>query len=853
LVGQWLAGVAVLALLDLLFGLPVWLRWIALVVQAGWALRGIGSILLNDIERVSEDRAARTIEERHPELDNALIHAVQFERAASQEDRLWAGLIGREMERAQRLAGDIPPEYRSERLDERAVRLRAAALLAGWALATAVAPGIVSVVIPRLYLPWRDSNTPPYSLTRFEVRPGATSIPASDGLTITARVTGLRTDNPALLVHGDGRAWQRIGLMEDAPDTYSVRLDPLRSNAEFYVEGSTGRSPIYRIAVTRPPVVRSIHVASVGPGPGDGSEAIRFGSGEALHGPDGAEMDLEIESDRALRSGELIVDTQDGQPIRVPLLIHLRSTARATGRITLTRPGTLRVLLTATDGQVNPNAAHGPIRIDADGRLSVRMDLPARDLLVTPDMSVPVQIAASSDAGVREVAFHYSVGSGADTARSFRNKAPARKVGRGIRLDLRALGVRVGDRVTCYASAGDGSPGSAGGAQSPRYTLQVVTPKSFLVALKRQRQASDLGQEMRVVIGSLHELARQEAQIARQASLTGSGAVREAGKAPTKERPAAEARAQAALLKQARGFARSLQEYDRAPSGTSFEGALKQQLAPVSTQLNAVVEAAPQPAGQSGPGEMTADPRAVAPIFSRLTDQAIRTIQSPIQRLWEVLPSYNDVDRFITLLWRQERLARAAGRFPQRTAPDSPERSRLNELADEQSLIAHALAQVRQDLIDHSVVTEPHFPRSAVFARAVATAIDERRIVERMEMGRDRLRQWDGPQGYVSAANALLQMRGLVKLCHSAQARMRAELDVALEKPMGAKRLGGSLGPLSRSLEADIPDRDTDMVEMGAPTAYVPHLQAVERGATIRPSTKVRALSQRLSGGAGSS
>src|SRR5438270_13556312 len=79
---RWMAGVSTLFILDLLFGLPVWLRWAGLLGQVGyvaWALRGI--LATRARLRVEAERAARVVEERHPELDNALINAVQFERA----------------------------------------------------------------------------------------------------------------------------------------------------------------------------------------------------------------------------------------------------------------------------------------------------------------------------------------------------------------------------------------------------------------------------------------------------------------------------------------------------------------------------------------------------------------------------------------------------------------------------------------------------------------------------------------------------------------------------------------------------------------------------------------------------
>src|SRR5438105_7160853 len=66
LVWRWLALVSALFVLDLLFGLPVWLRWAGLLAQIGcaaWSVRGI--LAMRARLRVEAERAARVVEERH--------------------------------------------------------------------------------------------------------------------------------------------------------------------------------------------------------------------------------------------------------------------------------------------------------------------------------------------------------------------------------------------------------------------------------------------------------------------------------------------------------------------------------------------------------------------------------------------------------------------------------------------------------------------------------------------------------------------------------------------------------------------------------------------------------------------
>ena len=83
LAARWLALAAVLFLLDVVFALPAALRWAALIAQAALLAWSLAALLCACAQaRISAERAARLLEERYPELDNALIHAVQFSHAS---------------------------------------------------------------------------------------------------------------------------------------------------------------------------------------------------------------------------------------------------------------------------------------------------------------------------------------------------------------------------------------------------------------------------------------------------------------------------------------------------------------------------------------------------------------------------------------------------------------------------------------------------------------------------------------------------------------------------------------------------------------------------------------------------
>ncbi|MBM3459120.1 MAG: DUF4175 domain-containing protein, partial [Armatimonadetes bacterium] len=114
---EWLLCLAALFLIDLVFGPPPWVRWLLLAVQVGllgW--RGLPLFLLWRRPPNSDAWAARRLEQLRPDLDNALIHAVQFEAVLPGAVGLASRLMQREVARAEQRPVELPlsdPEERA--------------------------------------------------------------------------------------------------------------------------------------------------------------------------------------------------------------------------------------------------------------------------------------------------------------------------------------------------------------------------------------------------------------------------------------------------------------------------------------------------------------------------------------------------------------------------------------------------------------------------------------------------------------------------------------------------------------------------------------------------------------------
>ncbi len=803
---QWLALIALLFLLDLLFGLPVWLRWLGLIGQALFLLAGVGRAMVRRSRlHVADERAARVVEERHPELDNALINAVQFQRALSGVEPSQAELMRREMQRAEGQAAALHPADSVDRAGEQAALRKLGALLAAWAVVAILFSGVFMAVMPRLFLPWLDSVTPPYSPTHYEVRPPGATVRYGDSLTLSVRVSGRIPENIALMTRSQGHDWHRIAMesaqiengQSGAQDTYSVRLDALRDDTEFYVQGSTGRSAQYKISVTRPPVLRSLRATYTYPTYTARPPATETVGQAGLHGLPGTAVSLQLAGNRDLAGAELTVHTTDGATQRIPLRIDAKSPLAATGQLKLVRPGDFRLALTATDGQTNPDAAHGKIVIERDQRPTIWFVFPAQDLMVTPQMKIPLRLQAEDDNGVQQVEVHRVINNLSDSPRDFASAPPVKKVGETVQMDMGALGVRPGDQITYHATAYDNAPGKPNIGESESYTLKVVSSEEFAKALREERDAAELGQETHDIARTLQDLADRQAEQAKEMERLQKELAKHPNDRTLQQQMAEAHKAQQELQRQAQQMAQNLQQYSQSPSGSDLERALKQKLAQIAQQLGATAQGAMQQ-GQSGnPGQAAAGARAAAKQLAKLNAQMERQIQRSLEHLAEVLPLYNDIDRFMALLDEQGQLVLKARQFQQRMGTSATDKARLEMLANEQSRIGHELTQLQQDLVQHAAAAEEHFPKAAASARRIAAEIGARRIPTLMEEGRDAFRQWDGPTGFASAQRALEQMEAMVSKCRGSQGEASGELDIALSRSLGRSGLGGSLGQFS--------------------------------------------------------
>jgi hypothetical protein len=217
---------------------------------------------------VSDAALARAIERLRPELDNALIHAVQFGPAvALPPDQPGAIFLRRERERAARLAAQLPLHAVVDRSTLRDARRILLAVILFLLLTIALFPRVWRFELPRFFAFWTD--LPPFTLTDFAVTPRGVRLFSGDGLAVTVRVGGLMPQRLELITGQAGEPDQTLPLTAVDAGVFEARLEGLTRDTWYCVAADTGRSARYLAQVVpRLPARTAANRAASGSHPG---------------------------------------------------------------------------------------------------------------------------------------------------------------------------------------------------------------------------------------------------------------------------------------------------------------------------------------------------------------------------------------------------------------------------------------------------------------------------------------------------------------------------------------------------------------------------------------------------------
>jgi hypothetical protein len=315
----------------------------------------------------------------------------------------------------------------------------------------AAGPGYLGYGASLLWTGARKNTAPLYSIV---VAPGNTTVRRNSDALITARVLGMDPGRAQIFARFESAAaWEPVA-MQPAPDagtgaTYQFVFAGLPASVEYYVAAGPLVSPHYKVRVVDLPSVKEIRVTYRYPAWTGMKPVTEEHSGD-LRAIEGTDAAVEIEMDRPLHSGQLLLD--DGQSI--PLAARAGNLYR--GSIHMSKDGAYHVAA-IDEGQ--------PVRVSEDYFIAtdkatppeIAINRPTGDYRASPIEEVTVGVKAADEFGLKDLHLHYSVNGGPDRDVSLLQTPGAKSAAGSFTLALEDFKLVPGDLVSLYATARDGN------------------------------------------------------------------------------------------------------------------------------------------------------------------------------------------------------------------------------------------------------------------------------------------------------------------------------------------------------------------------------------------------------------
>ncbi|MCH7917538.1 MAG: hypothetical protein IIC50_06090 [Planctomycetes bacterium] len=782
--GLWL-GLCLLLLFFYLDAVVQWgarQRFLAVAVVLGVVLTTWVLTFLLLMRSHSKDRMlARLVEEAHPELNNELINAVDFEEQLSTQETGSAsvGLMREGIDQALHAFDDLeeqiaclkPAGLRRESrllLGVLGVWLCAALFLGTWLWAEA----------PRFLWPWGDH--PPYCATTFIVEPGGTIVDYGKDLEIRVTTQGKRPAEVWLVLREpESGAVNRVGMFSNEPGVYFQTVENIRSALTYHAGVTRGRSRYYQIELSKVPRIEAVDLVYRYPayaGLRERHQALSLQDG-TVKGYRGTEVTMTIRSNRPLEKGRIHVGGQT-----YAATAHTENSVQAV--IPLLATGPFDIVVTDIEGFVSSERFSGKIELLPDGKPYVAIVSPGMQSMATPTSQVPLVIEAQDDLGVRRVRLYCSLNDSDDAARLLLETDEVETfVMLTQTLDLADLGVRPGDVIDYYATVTDSLPSGPQTVASEAFQVQIISEEQLAQMQQTEMTATDLREKYDHILGQLEALiqAQRELQRETRALQEGQEDLDPGARRAVEAQLQALARKQSELAEATRATAAKMLDESEDPAVFDIERDYKKGLAQFAEHMNKAAahmnegtrqleSGATCSAAERGDHVQRAT-QAQAQALAELGDQtqamraAIAQANREIERMMALI---GDIETFKQLYFAQKHLTRQTKSLRDIEAESFETKIRFKELSEQEAMIGEALVQLQEDLYAHADPIQEDYPEVFADACKIAAEIGTREIPVLMAQGSQFLNQGHGPPGYERVLAAQEQMEAMISFCNGA-------------------------------------------------------------------------------------
>lgn len=808
-----LAAVLLVMWVDLIWALPEAARWWTTRGGLAAAVAAVAAWSVMLVLRTDNDSLARRIDDAKRTGGEILTGWQLSSRPVHPEDATSRGLAALAAERARSLAASFaPPEvFPVDKVRQAGMALLCAGV--GVSLLAALIPGIATHQLHRFLHP--SADVPPFTGVSIELELETNPVLYGDDVLVTATTSSRSLERLQLVTRTDDGTENVMPMLPTGAadsDAESYRWQSLltRVTEPLNLHARSGRSrsryrqlDVQMTPQILPPVVRVTPPQYTGGGTYEGPIPS-----DGLNGLAGTVVQWRVQSNRPLSEGLVRLQYRDGPRHQVSLRpaeetgsVEAGPATTVVGAMELTQPGRFEVSVVDTDGVESQQTIQGSIAILADQRPVIRIVSPRQRSLATPDISLPVSIAAEDDYGITSVSLYRSLNGSPARAIDFEVEQDARQNVK-LELPLHRYGVEAGDEIQLFARAEDNDPEGPKGAESPVTTIRIISVQQFQETMLARRGAESLRAKYQAAQRHLESVAEEIRRLEKAAERADADP-ESAEKRQELHEKLGSARQAAAEASEA------IQRLSEQAMPIDVDQELARRLSEMGRNVKEMAEQMKDMTGRDGASQQPlSDPererlRQMVQQLSSDRQQLQRQAVEPMQRMQQILPLVADQQRFTQIARQQRDLQRRLDSLRTKAGEDMPKlQRRVAELENEQEQLRRALDQLLDDIRQHAkaLPEDPELDQLKETALEFTAAVRDSDAIEEMAGAQQQLSQSQFTRAEASADSAADTLESFLSQCNGMGNQASGSCKAAFRPGAGGPQLGNSLQQMLQML-----------------------------------------------------
>ncbi len=811
-------AIAVLALLltmwlDLIWALPATARWIITRLGGISIFIAACSVLYFRIQRSSISNLAISIDKRAG-TGGQVLAGLELENGdGSGTSSITRGLAAIAASQARNRLSRIAPSSVLPLKPAQRPLIALVISLIVTAVLTAIMPTLAWNQIQRFLFPSRD--VPPYTGVVIAIEPMEATVRYGEDLSVKAIVKSGNVERMQLVTIADGNE-RVVPMLPEEKDAWQAILIRVTESMDLYARSGASRSSLAHIHVALTPKIESVRVRITPPE--YTHRAIYEGpiSADGIVGLAGTRVEFFARSNRPLSSGQLRLQLVKSGDLLVPLQPMKSGAAENTvagepnevsGAYALTESGSFSLTVTDIAGTNSTDKIEGKITVVPDQRPIVRILEPKPYSLATPDIQLPVVIAAEDDYGIESLEVFRSLNGSIPTPMPLPVDGGPRQNNR-FELPLPNYGLEPGDEIKLFARAEDNDPHGPKGSESPITIIHIISTQEFQEMMLEREGAESMQAKYNAAQRHLENFA----ETIRQATEAAKNAESAASTSPTPESDQANQELNQKLneaQKAASEAAQAMQEMSKQAMPIDVDQNLAKELEEIAKQTTELAEKLKQMAtDQAGnrplSEEETKSLESMAQDNKQNRDDLQQNAIEPLDTMQAALPLMLAEDTFRQLVEQQRDLSeRLEGLKSNENPSDEKNQRRISELEAEQEQLRQSLDQLLDQIEEQAdkLPDSEDLSELKSTAQEFAQAVRDSNAMKEMADAQKALLSDDFQQASQSADSAADILEKFIKQCNEMSQAGEKACKMKFSPSRGGKGLGKSLDQIRQMMK----------------------------------------------------